>query len=313
MYVPACPSEELLKNQFESAAHPGHSTESFDGAPESFVVVMATHDRTAEAARALQTITNSSLTTVSLGSIVFIDEMAAERTETERVLGALRDAPTFLHGDGDVYWSKALRALLDGALSTGADYIVHMNTDVTLVAPVDVLLAPMRADSTVAAVAGVLAGEVTITGYRPIHFWFPFFASVEPGHDAAILPASCVAYRSSALRSASIDLTVLDEYRHGWADVELSCQLREAGYRLATTATAVGTVQHKRYFRRKHNFDEYGGSLRRYIRECPTAPCFADTRRIGERLFGRCWPVMLRVYVPVVGHWLRYRAQQVKH
>ena len=313
VYIPACTCEELLKNQFGSAAHAAHSSDSPGSPHESFIVVMATHGHTAEAAEALGALGRAGSTSATaLGSIVFIDEIDSEREQTEQALSGLPGVRRFLYGNGDVYWSRALRALLDEALGVGADFIIHVNTDVLVTAPIDVLLAPMRLDGRVAAVAGRLTGDVPITGYRPVHAWFPFFRMVKPGRDAAILPASYVVYRASALRSGAVDLAALDEYRHGWADVELSYQLRERGNRLATSSDVVGIVEHKRYFRRTHQFDRYGGSFLRYVLECPTAPCFADTKRIGIRLFGRFWPVMLRVYVPVGLHWVRYRLRRLK-
>jgi len=272
---------------------------------------MATHNRTGEAMNALKAAFSPEVaTTGPREAIVFIDEPAAEREATEAELAGMGENTRYLYGDGDVYWSRALYALLTEALKTDVEYIVHINTDVTITASIDGIFATFRQDPRVAAATGLLMGKVPITGYKPVRAWFPFFRSVRPGADAAILPASFIVYRASALRATGVGLTRINEYRHGWADVELSLQLREIGFRLATVADEVCHVNHTRYFRRRHNFGAYGGSLLTYIRRCPTAPCLEDTKRIGQRLFGRFWPVLLRIYVPVTLHWVRYRAQR---
>ncbi len=312
MYIPVGPCEELLNNQFEPSTHPRDLTDSTNGDLDSYIVVMATHNRTTEGVSTLQAVSNyAAETAVLLDSYVFVDEPPADGERTEEVLSGLDRPPRILRGNGTSYWSRSLHALLDEALRSNVDYIVHVNTDVTITASIDVLLELMRSDTRVAATVGVLSGKVPITGYRCVHPWFPFFRSVQPGNDASIVPASYIVYRASALRSSRIDLPALGEYRHGWADVELSLQLRAAGFRLATSPVVVGVVQHERYYQRKHHFERYDGSLVRYIRDCPTAPCFADTRRIGTRLFGRFWPVLLRIYVPVIWHWMRYRTRRV--
>jgi hypothetical protein len=313
VYVPVRPCEELLNKQLKTAAHSTHHIPTNDNGSDSWSLVVATHMRTAEAITALEAACSPAVaTTQPRAVIIFVDESPSDREKTEYALSQLRVRPRFLHGDGRTYWSRSFHALLRDGLASGADYIVHLNTDVTLTAPIDVLLAPLRADPGVAAVAGELEGDVRITGYRPVHPWFPFFRSVKAGDDAALLPASCVAYRASALRSTSVDLRALNEYEHGWADIELSLQLRAAGYRLATTHDVTGQASHVRYFRRAHHFDRYGGSLIRYVRECPTAPCFGDTKRIGRRLLGPFWPLLLRVYVPVSWQWLRHRLQAAR-
>ena len=310
MYVPVRPCEELLNNQFDAGSHPTHATDSSNGAADSWTLVVATHNRTAEAAASLHAACEAAAATPPRSLIVFIDEADSDRQGTESELSALYPNAHFLHGDGSTYWSRSLLALLMAALAGGSDYIVHINTDVTLTNTIDRLLDPMREDDSLAAVGGWLTGDTRITGYKPVHAWFPFFRAVDAGREAAILPASCVAFRASALRS--IDLSTLDLYRHGFADIELSIQLRRAGYRLTTSQAKMGEVEHRRYFRRRPQFAQYGGSLLRFVRDCPTAPCFADTKRAGRRLFGHAWPVLLRVYLPVIWHWVGYRIRRVR-
>lgn len=311
MYVPMRLCEELLNNQFGSTAHTPHPNQRAEKVSDSFLIVMATHNRTAQASAALKAACAAASSTARLlETVVYIDEAPSDGTRTELALSEGPQSRRFLHGDGNTYWSRAFHVLLTEAMRSNADYIVHLNTDVTISAPIDVLLEPMREDPRVAAVAGTLVGGITITGYKSVRPWFPFFRSVAAGEDAAFLPASCIAYRTSALRSLGPELTALDAYRHGWADIELSMQLRDAGFKLATTSSIAGRVEHTRYYRREHSFDRYHGSLVEYVRDCPTAPCFADTKRVGTRLFGRLWPVMLRVYVPVGVQWLRYKVRR---
>lgn len=279
------------------------------------MAIVAVHARTAEAITAIASVhrvfgtSRFDLRDV----IVFVDEAEVPRAATISALSAIEPPPTTItNGDGEVYWARAFEQLLRAALVTGADFVLHLNTDVVLTANPDPLFDPMCNDSTIAAVSATLDGDVRLTGYHRARAWFPFFRSVAPGAEAAYLPASCIAIRAHALTNDAIELDALGEYRHGWADIELSCQLSESGFRLLTTPEAVGRVAHRRYFRRQPNFDRFDGSFVRYVRECPTAPCWADTKRLGARLFGRLWFVLLRVYVPVIIHYVRYRIQRLR-
>ncbi len=308
--VPPSSSEKLLKDQLRPSAHAPEFTSERSLDETSVVALIAVHDRTSEAVEAINNLRRafdrSAYTLCDV--IVFIDEPEELRNETIEVLKTLAPPPTITsHGDGNEFWARSFERLLRAGLSTGARFLLHLNTDVVLTTSPVALFDTMCADPSVGAVAATLDGDVRLTGYRRTRPWFPFFRSVAPGDTAAYLPASCVAIRADAIRDIAISLDSLRDYRHGFADLELSCQLRDGGFRLMTTPEVVGSVVHAKYFRRVPNFDRFGGSFVRYVRECPTAPCLADTQRIGRRLFGRWWFVLLRFYLPVLVHYGRYR------
>src|SRR4051794_29477532 len=106
MDVPVHPCEELLQNQFEAAAHPRHLNEANNDSAASWILVMATHNRTGEALKSLEAACSSAVaTSPPLDVIVYVDETNNDRDATVERLSHLRQPPRFLHGGGATYWS----------------------------------------------------------------------------------------------------------------------------------------------------------------------------------------------------------------
>ncbi len=196
---------------------------------------MATHDRTDELVGALEAAARAFADgeATLTATYVLVDEAGELRNETCRALAELSEPPEILPaGNGELYWSRSFAALLEQALQSGAMFILHLNTDVLLEHSLDVLAGPLLSHSRMGAIAGSLDGPTQLTGYRRPRPWFPFFINVAPGSNAFLLLGSCLLIRASALTDRRVSISDLALYRHGFADINLSLQLKNAGFTL---------------------------------------------------------------------------------
>ena len=207
--------------------------------PVSIVIVAPVHNRRAITLQCLESLSRIDRTGMSLETVI-VDDGSTDGT-SDAILSRFPDT-ILLHGDGNLFYTKATNLGIAEAMRRGADYVLAINDD-SVFEPDFLLRLLACAREHPRSVVGALL--IRWDDRRQVCQFNPTWSTwrggwqwpVQPTADEVpttpveteLLPGNCVLYPRAVIEKVGL----MDEKRFpGWGDAEYTPRMRRSGWRL---------------------------------------------------------------------------------
>ena len=151
------------------------------------------------------------------------------------------------HGDGSLYWARAMALAEQHAITRNPDYLLWLNDDVVLHRDaVETLLAARHMASDAGVVVGTVvdpeSGALTYGGVRRVD-WHPMRYALIVAENGK--PHSCTTFNGNVVLVPRLVYRAVGgidgRFGHGYADFDYGLRARALGFELSVTGASVGT------------------------------------------------------------------------
>ena len=209
-----------------------------------FVALLASHNRRDRTIACLTSLFDQDLPGHQIEAVLVDDGSNDGTADAARMMSSQVEV---IHGDGSLYWARAMALAEQRAITRGPDYLLWLNDDVVLHRhAVKTLLAARHMSTDAGVVVGAVvdpeSGALTYGGVRRVD-WHPMrYALVVPENGE---PQSCTTFNGNVVlvpRPVYRAVGGIDgRFEHAYADFDYGLRARALGFELSVTGAPVGT------------------------------------------------------------------------